>query len=163
MFKKIVLAAALSLSALLANANVIINPATGLNTSIVWNTPVGTGLWLPLSSLGGSGNTAQITVAGFSSIDISIADGGIYGDAFAIQLDGFTLTPTSGNLGANTRGPTTTSSCRSAPIPSACSSPIPAAPAAAAQCSSRRCRPQRHQFLSQAPARFWAWACWASH
>lgn len=106
MFKKILAVALLALSASTAHANIVLTPAVGQSPSTSWGGSPGTGMWVALSALGGSaGNIASITVGSASTIDVSIFDAGVMGDAFAIQLDGVTLTPTSGNLGANTRGP----------------------------------------------------------
>lgn len=109
MFKKVLVSALLALSASSASADAVINPATGLSTYISWGGAPGTGLWVPFSAVGSSGNKATITVTGNKSIDLNIWDGGVYGDAFAVQLDGVTLTPTSGNLGSNARGPSASS------------------------------------------------------
>jgi hypothetical protein len=109
MFKKFVATTLVALFASSANANVIINPTVGLNTSVNWGGAIGTGLFLPVQAFGSPGNTAFITVANAGTIDFSISDGGIAGDAFALQLDGVNLAPTSGNFGANTRGPSASS------------------------------------------------------
>jgi hypothetical protein len=110
MFKKILVSALLAMSAASACADVVINPATGLSASTSWGGAPGTGLWVALDQIGsGYGNTASITVTGAKSIDLNIFDLYMKGDAFAVQLDGIMLTPTSGNLGADTRGPAATS------------------------------------------------------
>lgn len=53
--------------------------------------------------------TFQIQGAPSATFDISIADVGIPGDAFAVEVNGDRLTPTSGNTGSNTRGTGATS------------------------------------------------------
>lgn len=49
--------------------------------------------------------SATITVSQASTMDWRLTDGGIRGDAFALFLNGVEIMPTSGNLGADTRGP----------------------------------------------------------
>lgn len=93
-----------------ANAQAIIDPLTGASGEVYWSGPVGTGLFHPFDSVFGvAGNTASITLIGDGTLDFSIADLGVMGDAFALQLDGLTLVPTSGNMGLDTRGPSATS------------------------------------------------------
>jgi hypothetical protein len=104
-FKKTLAAVTLSILATVAGAATILDPTTSANLYVEWATPVGTEMFTPVKTFGTFGNTASITLATPGTIDFSIADGGIEGDAFALQLDGITLVPTSGNLGVNTRGP----------------------------------------------------------
>lgn len=104
---KILAISALLATATSANAGVI-NPLTGASGGATWSSPVGTDLdpiVAVTSWLGMSGHEHTITVTSDSFVDVHIADMFGYGDAFALFLDGVELAPTSGNLGANTRGP----------------------------------------------------------
>jgi hypothetical protein len=108
--RKLAVAAAILSAPLGAHATAIIDPALGASGFTNWMSSVGTGFFVPVVTfLDASGNSATIDVTTDSTINFSIADGGIPGDAFALQLDGATLTPTSGNLGPDTRGPSATS------------------------------------------------------
>lgn len=105
-FGKLIFGFALALSATTAEA-VTINPATGLTGNVTYSgTGTNFGLTNPVLSIAGvAGNQGLITVGTASTIDFSISDAGQPGDAFAVTLDNVLLTPTSGNMGANTRGP----------------------------------------------------------
>ncbi len=94
-----------------AQATVVLDPATGAqDLNFEWGGTAGTGLYTPIESIGGqAGNLVEITVGLESVIDIFIEDAFIIGDAFAIELDGVLLTPTSGNMGADARGAGATS------------------------------------------------------
>lgn len=94
-----------------ANAVSVIDPNTGLSGSVTVNpSMIGPAFFDPVDFINAdAGNTATINVAVDSVIDFRIQDLGQFGDAFALQLDGFTLAPTSGNLGPDTRGPGATS------------------------------------------------------
>jgi len=103
--------AAIAAASLATAQAAVINPATGLsgNVTVTTTTPE-TGVFKAVDTVAGmAGNTATITVATASFIDFSIADAGIMGDAYALQLDGVTLTPDGGNMGADARGPAATS------------------------------------------------------
>ncbi|MES9869275.1 MAG: PEP-CTERM sorting domain-containing protein [Sedimenticola sp.] len=108
LFKALVASAALIFS-FTAYAGVI-DPTTGASGNASWSSPVGTGYHLPVTSwLGMPGHEHTITVTTDSLIDIHIADRGVMGDAFAIELDSVIIAPTSGSFGADTRGPGATS------------------------------------------------------
>ncbi|MBB3223481.1 PEP-CTERM sorting domain-containing protein [Pseudoduganella umbonata] len=109
--RKTIVAAAFALLGTSAHADITLDPLTGAsNIYVNWETEVGTGFFVPVQIFGGSfGNNAYITVDADETIDFSISDGGIHGDAFALTLDGVLLAPTSGNLGPDTRGPGATS------------------------------------------------------
>lgn len=106
MLKKCVAALLAALCAQSAFASTILDPSKGASGPVSWSASSGTGMFVPFTNVFGTvGNLISITVAGKSTIDFSITDGGAPGDAFALQLDGVTLAPTFGNTGANTRGP----------------------------------------------------------
>lgn len=111
--RKTIVAAAFALLGTSAHADITIDPLIGASNFYVgWETEVGTGFFVPVQSVGDPsmfGNSAYITVDADETIDFSISDGGIHGDAFALTLDGVLLAPTSGNLGPDTRGPGATS------------------------------------------------------
>ena len=100
-----------------AHAVVVIDPTTGLSGSVSYdNDTAMLGIFEPVDSIDPAGadpavagNTLTITVAVDSFIDFTIADGGTAGDAYALQLGGFTLAPTGGNMGADTKGAGATS------------------------------------------------------
>ncbi|MBG6177169.1 hypothetical protein IWQ55_004779 [Labrenzia sp. EL_208] len=94
-----------------AKAVSVIDPNSGLSGSVTIDpSMIGAAFFDPVDFINGdAGHTATINVATASLIDFQIQDMGQLGDAFALQLDGFTLAPTSGNTGANTRGPGATS------------------------------------------------------
>ena len=108
MMKNILAATLAALTVLAASAQAaVIDPNAGLSGSLTADpsTP-GVGLFLPVDTVAGMpGNTATITVAADSLIDFIIADDGVPGDAFALQLNGVTLAYQGGNLGPSTRGP----------------------------------------------------------
>lgn len=86
-----------------ATAQTAIDPVVGGSYSFYWFTSAGTGL--------NEMSTDVFTITGTpgQTFDISLADGGSPGDAFAIEINGVRLTPTTENGGPETRGPAATS------------------------------------------------------
>ncbi|WP_338771571.1 hypothetical protein [Massilia sp. METH4] len=111
--KRTIAATTFAMLSTTALADITIDPQVGAaNVYLKWDAREGTGFMLAVTALGGQdalGNRAYISVDADSTIDFSISDGAVPGDAFAITLDGVLLTPTSGNTGPETRGPFATS------------------------------------------------------
>ncbi len=80
-------------------AQTTIDPVSGGTYDLNWNAPPGTGLNVQAAtSYQIEGNTGK-------TFDISLVDQGAPGDAFAIEVNGVRLTPTTENGGPETRGP----------------------------------------------------------
>lgn len=85
-----------------ATAQRAVDPVAGGAYVFIWSVPAGTGLNVK------STDVFTITGAPGQTFDIPLADAGAAGDAFAVEINGIRLTPTTENGGPETRGPAAT-------------------------------------------------------
>ena len=106
MLKKNLAAALVCLLASAAHADIVIDPGTGASDlpftfAGIPDAPQYTPVLLIDNT---PGNRLLITVGNDYTVNFSVRDAFVPGDAFAVELDSVRLTPDSGNLGSDTRG-----------------------------------------------------------
>jgi hypothetical protein len=111
MLKKNLVAALICLFASAAHADIVVDPSTGAKDLMFTFTGVpDASQYTPVIIIDNTpGNNIFITVGNDSTVNFSVRDAFVPGDAFAVELDSVRLTPSSGNLGSDTRGSEATS------------------------------------------------------
>lgn len=111
MLKKSLAAALICLFASAAHADIVVDPGTGASDLPFTFTGIpDAAQYTPVIIIANTpGNRIFITVGSDATVDFSVRDAFVPGDAFAVELDSVRLSPTSGNLGSDTRGSDATS------------------------------------------------------
>lgn len=111
MLKKKFAAALICLFASAAHADVVVDPGTGAtDLSFTFAGTPDASQYTPVILIDQTpGNNIFVTVGNDSTVNFSVRDAFAPGDAFAVELDSVRLTPSSGNLGSDTRGSEATS------------------------------------------------------